>query len=109
MLNRFEDRILADSRFAAEDQCMIDLLKGPLRPVRQPVYDMISVSRIDFSNEIKPWRYIARNALDAWRSVKVKDPTPRPINPATFGNQLIVDQRRLSWRPCRLLDGCILV
>ena len=67
MLDRLEQRILADTLRAAQHQGVIDLLGRPLHAVRQPAHDMcriiLGVDRFDMVDPRIGLSRFARRAL----------------------------------------------
>ena len=100
-----EQGVLADALRSAKDKCVVDLLVGVLHAVRQPWDDMIGVVRVDFVYMVEPWTCLVWVTwLDVGRYIEVEAGDTVALDPATLGDQPVLDVHRLAWRPRDLFD-----
>ena len=89
---------------------MVDLLLGPLYPVRQPLDDVIGFVAKNRGYVFKPPFGLFRiPQFDGRRPVEVETTHAPPLNPAAVRDQAISDHHWLARRPGHLFDGPVLV
>ena len=111
MLDRLEQRVLADALCAAEHQRVVDLLVRALHPVREPADDVVGIVAEDLVDVVEPGVGLAgvagaivggRYRLKHVHAVAARSSRRRQIRRS-------LDQHRLARRPGHLLDGPVLV
>src|SRR6185369_12141539 len=107
MLQRRQQRILADTLVAAQHQGVVDLLGWALHPVRAPLLDVSGFVWIDAFQMPAPQRDIIRNPAHDRRFVQIETTNPRSFDPSAIGEQLALDVDWLAWRPGHLFDMAI--
>src|SRR5262249_51315940 len=112
MLDRLEQRILADALRSAEHEPVVDLLLGSLYPLRQPPDDMVRVPRgvEDAAHVLDPRAGLGGVAhLDAGRPIEVEAGHALAAHPAAVDHQPVGNELRQAWAPGHLLNRPVLV
>jgi hypothetical protein len=109
MLHRFEQSVLADALLTAKKYTVVDLDFGMLHPLRQPHDDTIGILGINLAHVIEPRFHLAGFALERRRAIQVQTDRTGLIDPAAFGDDLVVDEQRQAGRPSHLMHRAILI
>ena len=85
VLDRLQQRVLADALQAAEHERVVDLLVGPLHAVRQPMDDVIGVVGIDLVDVVEPRAGLGGVAGSMRRRpIEVEAASRRALDPAAL-------------------------
>jgi hypothetical protein len=111
MLDRLEQRILADTLRAAQHQGVVDLLGRPLHTVRQPAHDMCHIIlSVDGFDVADPRIGLSRFAeLEPGRPVQIEAGHLGAHDPAACHHQAIGDLHRQAGTPGHLFHRPVFI